>query len=132
MKLRGCKRRISHDLSLMSRTLTSRIGEDYPFNIEYCSNIASILLRHFHHFREYCHKVNKHVCKPEAILLDTHDFGFSIAIVKSYISAIHGCNTTAILVQDLATREKCQKCITDFFYIFVLNDAWNSDFYFEK
>ena len=76
-----------------------------PYNIEYCSNIASLLLFHFHHFREYSLKVNKHVCNLEAILLDTYDFRFSIAFVKSYISAIHGRNTTAIFVQDLATRE---------------------------
>ena len=79
-------------------------------------NIASILLCRFHHFREYSLKVNKHVCNPEAILLDTYDFRFSIIFVESYISAIHGCNTTAIFVQDLATREECWKCITFFHY----------------
>ena len=35
--------------------------ERNPYNIEYCSNIASILLCHFDHFREYCLKVYKHV-----------------------------------------------------------------------
>ena len=61
------------------------IPVEYPYNIEFCSNIASILHGHFHHFYEYSHKVNKHVCNTEAILLDTHDFHFSIAFVKPYI-----------------------------------------------
>lgn len=93
--------------------------KDFPYNIKYCSNIAPILLWHFHHLREYSLKVNKQVCNPEAILLDTHDFRFSIAFVKFFISAIHGCNTTAIFVQDFARREKCMKCIPYFFKIFL-------------
>ena len=61
----------------------------------------------------------KQVSNPEAILLDTHDFQFSIAFVKFFISALYGCNTTAIFVQDFAMREKCMKCIPYFFKIFL-------------
>ena len=89
-------------MGLLSTNIKTR-----PYNIEYCSDIASILLCHFHHFRKYSLKVNKHVCNPETIFLDTHDFRSSIAFIKSYISAIHSCNTAAIFVQNLARREKC-------------------------
>ena len=71
-------------VSLFLCGFSQLINASYPYNIEYCSNIASILLCHFHHFREHSLKVNKHVCNP-----------------------------AAIFVQDLATREKCYKFITD-------------------
>ena len=50
-----------------------------PYNIEYWSNIASMLLWHLRHFCEYFFRVNKHVCNLESILLQTHDFRFFIA-----------------------------------------------------
>ena len=60
-------------------TFTRNSVETDPYNIEYCSNITSILLFYFHQFREYSLKVKMYVCNPEAILLNTHDFRFSIA-----------------------------------------------------
>ena len=59
------------------------VAQGSTYNIKYCSNIASILLCHF---REYSLKVNKHVCNPKAILLNTHDFRFSIAFVVQYLT----------------------------------------------
>ena len=50
------------------------------------SHITSNIAQYFCHFREYSLNVNKHICNPEAILLQTHDFRCSIAnfLVKNF------------------------------------------------
>ena len=55
-----------------------------------------MLLSHFRYFREYSLKVNKHVCNPEAILLQTHDFRFSNA---NFLVRIFHFNIVTILLQ---------------------------------
>ena len=48
---------------------------------------------------EYSLEVNKHVCNPEAILLQTNDFGFSIVNILVRIFILYCNNIVTILLQ---------------------------------
>ena len=66
---------VNYAMSLVSSTCSFT-----PWMISHItSNIVWTLLCHFCYFREYSLNVNKHVCNPEAILLQNHDFRCSNA-----------------------------------------------------